>query len=249
MASRMGLRGMNREVDRKALLAAKGQELEELQLTHVSEQMQIFKANLETFARKYKDDIQKMPELRRDFNKMCGQIGVDPLASKKGFWSELLGVSDFYYELSVQVVDVCISTRNRNGGIIEFSDLHRRLQILRGKKSQQISEDDIERAIDKLKELGNGFDIITIGRRKLVRSVPTELNADLQTILSFTEQNGCVSVSALQKHASWDVERVRMGLEQCVKEGLAWIDLQAEEPLFWFPSLLERAALSSSSSI
>ena len=34
---------------------------------------------------------------------MCASIGVDPLASSKGFWSEMLGVGDFYYELGVQV--------------------------------------------------------------------------------------------------------------------------------------------------
>jgi EAP30/Vps36 family len=33
---------------------------------------------------------------------MCS---VDPLASKKGFWSEVLGVGDFYYELSVQITE------------------------------------------------------------------------------------------------------------------------------------------------
>lgn len=34
---------------------------------------------------------------------MCVQVGVDPLASQKGFWAQMLGVGDFYYELSVQV--------------------------------------------------------------------------------------------------------------------------------------------------
>ena len=34
---------------------------------------------------------------------MCQKIGVDPLASHKGFWAQLLGVGDFYYELGVQV--------------------------------------------------------------------------------------------------------------------------------------------------
>ena len=29
---------------------------------------------------KYKKDIGKLPELRRDFHRMCAQIGVDPLA-------------------------------------------------------------------------------------------------------------------------------------------------------------------------
>jgi len=32
---------------------------------------------------------------------MCANIGVDPLASNKGFWAELLGIGDFYYELGM----------------------------------------------------------------------------------------------------------------------------------------------------
>ena len=45
---------------------------------------------------------------------MCATIGVDPLASSKGFWSEMLGVGDFYYELGVQIVEVCMASSHRN---------------------------------------------------------------------------------------------------------------------------------------
>lgn len=34
---------------------------------------------------------------------MCKQIGVDPLSSNKGFWVDVLGVGDFYYELAVSI--------------------------------------------------------------------------------------------------------------------------------------------------
>ena len=37
---------------------------------------------------------------------MCASIGVDPLASGKGFWSNMLEIGDFYYELAVQIVEV-----------------------------------------------------------------------------------------------------------------------------------------------
>ena len=32
---------------------------------------------------------------------MCEKIGVDPLASSKGLWGEILGLGDFYYELGL----------------------------------------------------------------------------------------------------------------------------------------------------
>jgi len=38
------------------------------------------------------------------------------LVASKGFWAELLGVGDFYYELGVQIVEICMATRPRNGG-------------------------------------------------------------------------------------------------------------------------------------
>eukprot|EP00897_Mesotaenium_endlicherianum_P006848 jgi/Mesen1/6191/ME000032S05490 len=44
-------------------------------------------------------DINKKPAFRAQFHAMCAKIGVDPLASNKGFWAELLGIGDFYYEL------------------------------------------------------------------------------------------------------------------------------------------------------
>lgn len=45
------------------------------------------------------NDIKKNPTFRSQFHEMCAKVGVDPLASNKGFWAELLGIGDFYYEL------------------------------------------------------------------------------------------------------------------------------------------------------
>lgn len=42
-------------------------------------------------------------------------INVIFLASK-GFWSKMLGVGDFYYELGIQIIEVCLATSHRNGG-------------------------------------------------------------------------------------------------------------------------------------
>ena len=86
---------------------------------------------------------------------MCASIGVDPLASSKGFWSEMLGFGDFYYELSVQIVEVCMAASHRTGGLMEVGELRKRLIKSRSKsKNQDISTDDIIRAIKKLKILG-----------------------------------------------------------------------------------------------
>ena len=62
-------------------------------------QMTVFKTNLEDFAVKHRTDLKKNPEFRAHFQQMCAQIGVDPLASSKGYWAQTLGVGDYYYEL------------------------------------------------------------------------------------------------------------------------------------------------------
>lgn len=45
--------------------------------------MEVFKTNLEEFARKHKKDIRKDPKFRAHFQRMCNNIGVDPLACKE----------------------------------------------------------------------------------------------------------------------------------------------------------------------
>ena len=72
---------------------------------------------------------------------------MDPLASNKGFWAEMLGVGDFYYELSVQITEICLATRGTNGGLIALQELVDRLRAKRSRQSHAISADDVRRAI------------------------------------------------------------------------------------------------------
>jgi len=93
-----------------------------------------FRSSLEQFALKYKDEIKSNPLFRAQFHRMCTATGVDPLACHKGFWAQILGLGDFYAELSVQIMDVCLSTRDANGGIIEMAEV---LHILQTKHKHQ----------------------------------------------------------------------------------------------------------------
>ena len=121
---------------------------------------------------KHKRQINPDPEFRVQFQKMCQSIGVDPLASNKGFWAELLGSNDFYYELGVQILDICVSTREQIGGLISVEDMHRFLLRLRGSKAKAVSLEDINNSVKKMKILGAGFDVINVGTKTMVVSVP-----------------------------------------------------------------------------
>lgn len=135
----------------------KGTELQESQFEQMTKQLDIFRENLEEFATKHKQEIRKNAQFRRQFQEMCAAIGVDPLASGKGFWS-ILGMGDFYYELGVQVVEVCLAANHTTGGMIELSELRKRLITARGQNArhQEITNEDILIAAKKLKIFGNG---------------------------------------------------------------------------------------------
>ncbi len=226
----------------------KGTVLQENQMTEMSRQLETFRDRLGEFARDHKQEIKKDPAFRKHFQEMCASIGVDPLASGKGFWSEMLGVGDFYYELGVQIVEVCMASSHRTGGLMELEELRRRLikSRTRGKKGaqsgdQEISADDMLRAIKKLKVLGNGFALIPLqSGRYLVQSVPGEFSMDQTAILQKAESNsGFVTSGMLGEELGWDSERSRRALDQLQRDGLAWVDNQHEsgEPAFWIASI------------
>ncbi|KAG7031410.1 Vacuolar protein sorting-associated protein 22-like 1 [Cucurbita argyrosperma subsp. argyrosperma] len=203
----------------------------------MKEQLSTFRSQLEDFARKHKKDISKNPAFRSQFHEMCAKVGVDPLASNKGFWAELLGIGDFYYEIGVQIVDICLSTRPHNGGLISLQELCTLLRQRRKSDREAVSEDDCLRAISKLKILGSGFEVITVGKKKLVRSVPTELNKDHNEILELAQAQGYVTVEEVERRLSWTSGRAVDALDTLLDEGLAMIDDGHRDGRrrYWFP--------------
>ncbi|KAG1936000.1 EAP30/Vps36 family protein [Pimephales promelas] len=185
----------------------RGNVLAEDQIAQMSKQLETFKTHLEEFASKHKQEIRKSSQFRVQFQEMCATIGVDPLASGKGFWSEMLGVGDFYYELGVQIIEVCLALKHRNGGLITLEELHHRVLKGRGKFAQDVSQDDLVRAIKKLKAMGNGFGMIPVGGSYLVQSVPAELNMDHTVVLQLAEKKGYVTVSEIRDSLKWERER------------------------------------------
>ncbi len=233
---------------------ATGKQIEASQVEHMSKQLALFKENLESFAAKHKHEINANPVFRSQFTKLCSQVGVDPLASNKGFWSSILGVGDFYYELAVQMIDICLSTRQQNGGLIAIDDLMNRLKEKRGKQSQEISRDDITFAMKSVSGLGNGFHLLSVGMQTLVVSVPTELNTDHVAIMELANSpasGGCVSVQSITKALGWPRTRIDTVLNLMMQEGMAWIDTPIGTPYdhsnYWFPSLYKPPAAAAGS--
>eukprot|EP01006_Ploeotia_vitrea_P054108 TRINITY_DN67851_c6_g1_i2.p1 TRINITY_DN67851_c6_g1~~TRINITY_DN67851_c6_g1_i2.p1 ORF type:complete len:177 (+),score=22.45 TRINITY_DN67851_c6_g1_i2:61-591(+) len=148
--SRPGLAGIDRNKNKNEAFKKKAEEVTEMTASNMMEQMTTFKEKLEEYAKKHKKEINKNPELRHHFHQMCAKIGVDPLASKKGFWGHLLGFHDFYYELAIQAIEVCMRSRRENGGLMPLNQVTAGVQRKRAVHSQKISADDVEEALTKV---------------------------------------------------------------------------------------------------
>merc|ERR1712183_12285 len=205
----------------------KGNELAETQLKQLSSQLEQFQTNLENFAKEHKQEIRRDPEFRKRFQEMCASIGVDPLASGKGFWSNMLDIGDFYYELGVQIVEVCMASQHKTGGLLELGQLRQKLISSRGRSQhhQDITLDDLLRATKKLKILGTGFTVIPLNSgRYLVQSVPGEMSLDQVSVLDQAEKyRGLVTENIL-----WDTQRSGLVLERMVGSGQLWVDSQGQ---------------------
>lgn len=151
-----------------------GKTMDDTKLSFVQDLMAKFQTSLTEFALKHRDRINSDPEFRQQFHKMCLSVGVDPLASSKGFWADLLGVGDFYFELGVKIIEITVQARSINGGVMDIREV---LQVLDKNPSLkgQLVVEDIARAVDRIKVLGNGFKLARIGRNTMIISVPMEV--------------------------------------------------------------------------
>ena len=86
----------------------------------------------------------------------------------------------------------------------------------------------------------------SIGGRRIISSVPDELNADTSEVIRLAAggngagggERGCVTVTGLGKEAGWQKGRVEQALRELVKRGVALVDdgdPRGVERLFWIP--------------
>lgn len=245
----MGLQGLARQEEVKRAFEEKAKALHSERREHVQQSLDKFREHLELFARKHKDAIRKDPKFRAQFSQMCSKIGVDPLASNKSFWGELLGIGDYYFDLGVKITTISIATRATNGGMLGVQELLERLQAQKQRAQKRLSgtdvkvdtkvtEEDINKAVDKLSSLGSGLKIEKFGQRRALVSVPLELSQDENYVLEIAS---CLNGSALSPQIVaaklvWSLDRSKQSLLKLAAEGLAWYDQVSDE--YWFPALV-----------
>lgn len=241
----VGLAAFDRHEQSKRSFAELSTELSQSQVEHLHSELNQFRTALAHFASTHRESIKSNPSFRHAFQQMCSSIGVDPLAGprKGGWWAEMLGLGDWQYELGVQIVDVCVSTRERNGGLVEMSELLRLVSKLRGVGSGVITEDDVVRSIKTLQPLGAGYQVVEIGGQKMVRSVVKELDEDQNVVLAIAqEEGGRVVEDLVIRRKGWTRDRTRAALENMLlRDGLCWLDDQDERygRAYWVPAAMK----------
>ena len=114
--------------------------------------------------------------------------------ANKGFWADLLGVGDFYYELAVRIIQFCITEKRTTGaGIIGMQEILKKLNVAKNNR-EPVSEQDVEQAVKSIKIFG-GFQVLVIQEnggssnetpKKFIQSIPRELNQDIMTVFAAT---------------------------------------------------------------
>lgn len=237
-----------------AIYAKKAEELKATSLASAMETVEKLEVKLAEFAKTHKHAIQHDPAFRAKFLDMCAPLGVDPLSAEKGFWGSMLGIGEFYYELSVKVAEVCLASRSRNGGIIRVSEV-KKILTRRGTKfsfadsknrSSSYSEDDIITSVKKLSKLGSGFRTIEVGKAILIVSVPEELDDDHMRVMNVAKDDhhgpyGVVTTGDMSRAIGWDEDRSNRALELLLGKGMVWLDVCRGEKKYWFPSLWKQS--------
>lgn len=237
-----GVGGVMRHREQANAVGAVGDQTQATQLLAAKSQLEALRTTLSEFAQKHRGRINSDPQFRQAFCEMCMAAGIDPLASSKGLWDELLGVGQFYNELAVQVLTACLRTRDVNGGLLDLGECLKLVQASRptGQGQAAVSLEDIQRAVSCLVALGRGVGIKNCGGRQLVCSVPDELSADpAQALEVAVAAGGRVSAEDLVKRFSWTTHRADAALAHFIREGLCWVDTQdtSSQRVCWFPSI------------
>ncbi|KAI3632164.1 hypothetical protein MIR68_010000 [Amoeboaphelidium protococcarum] len=211
----VGIAGLQKMKQDQKQLKEKGSELKQIQIEDIKRDLEMLKSQLSQFAVKYKKEIMSDPVFRDQFHQMCNNVGIDPLHSSKSVYNVILG--DFYNELAVKVIEQCIL--HSQGGLTDMDTLLGNLNV------ENVSSGDVRRAIKTLKPFGNGFEIIRIGGRDFVQSVPREMQQDDRKVLDLASQNdGLLNKNLIKKTLQWDEPRIELILARLLSEGILWLD-------------------------
>ncbi|ORZ40044.1 EAP30/Vps36 family-domain-containing protein [Catenaria anguillulae PL171] len=238
MRRNVGIAGLQRAAREREQFKDMGDRLAAQQLEQLKTQMATFKSSLEEFAAKYRKDIAKNPAFRLKFQQMCA-TSVSILLLQR-IWGDVLGnLNDYYYDLSIRIMEVCLALRDAMGPLIPLHVLFTHLN--QTAVDVDLCEDDIHRAIGLLGPLGGGYELVRLAGSStpVVVTVPRELNPDFIIAaqrLQAQAPAGCTA-EEVASGLDWTRDRAHLCLDLLVTEGIAWVDQpspSSDVRYFWF---------------
>ena len=156
---------------------------------------------------------------------MCVEIGVDPLQSQAGFWSQFTGLGDFYRVLSIKIIDVCLKLKKKNSGFIQISTILDKVLKTYGQNPPALSPNDIKKAISNLDEIGNGYTVVKIGGEDYLKIVNFDLDSDSDQLIQLVNKDGYFDQTALNS-LPLEPEHIQGILHSLLEQGIIWVDFK-----------------------
>ncbi|KAK1443616.1 escrt-2 complex [Babesia gibsoni] len=194
-----------------------------------------FKKSLSIFIDKYKELINEDKEFRLEFLEMCDLIGLDPLVHSSHSWSNKLGLSHLYSEISVRMLDLCIRNRSTSGGLCDIEQL-----IDAFPQKLRVSEKDILKCIEWCKPFGgNSIKVIDVSGKRLLLTTPVVMvNEHHQLLKMAYERKFGISITHIKEYLGWSSQKALSTLNYFIQRQIVWIDESNGETYYWFPCLL-----------
>ena len=201
-------------------------------------------SSLKSIVVNQKKQLEKDEEYQKKFYKLCNDIGVDPFTQKKGFLSGLLNknLDEYYKQLGMRVLGVCLDTRFQNGGLIRLADVKARLNEHAENKSERVHSSDIRTAVGKLSVLSSSLCLVHIedeemgGEVEYIKSADMEFSGDSLRILArANKKKGKLQVADMghDTNGKWEKE-----LNLFVDQGIAWVDIHDGLTTYYFPTIV-----------
>mmetsp|Transcript_6861 Transcript_6861/g.20866 ORF Transcript_6861/g.20866 Transcript_6861/m.20866 type:complete len:127 (-) Transcript_6861:369-749(-) len=124
---------------------------------------------------------------------------------------------------------------------MDVDELMRRLRLRRITYTEDITIDDIEKAVKKLRVFGSAFALVKLDRKQVLRSVPVELEKDHTLVFQAVESTGHGSKTDLTKQLKWSGPRLEKALGFLMENQMVWVDDQGPEREYYFLGLVKNA--------
>lgn len=231
-------------------MADVGAQLDAQRTSQLQDHIELLEKRLQELATKHEALVRRDPLVRAKLKEMAAGLGVDLLGSRHNVFSKALGFGDYYYELCVRIVEICMTEKPFCGGMVPLATVLRALQ--KAKPQDGLAENDVVYALEKLRVLGSGYDVVSIGAPpvRYIRATPEELSTDAVAVLQVASSScplatsaavaPCVTSMQLATSLRWAPVRIEAALHTLLESGLAWIDTGGPEGAassYWFPFL------------